>query len=111
MLTIYLIFEIFLKDRYGHLNYLLAIVNFFSWIQGLSKLRTFRSTRIFIHLMKQIIYDMRSFTIILGGALLAISTSYVMLVHNSDTVNNGDEYEKSIWDLYYLFYADFRINV
>lgn len=54
---------------------------------------------------------MRSFTIILGGALLAISTSYVMLVHNSDTVNNGDEYEKSIWDLYYLFYADFRINV
>ena len=87
LLLIYLVFEIGYQDQYGHLNFLLALVNFMSWMQGLSKLRVFRHTRIFIYLVKQVIYEMNSFNIILIGSILALSTTYTMLVHDPNDPN------------------------
>lgn len=88
LLIIYLVFEMRYQDEYKHLNFLLAIVNLVSWIQGLSRLRAFRQTRIFIHLVKQVIYQMTSFVIVLIGSILALSTTYAMLDH--DPTNDAD---------------------
>lgn len=82
-------------------------------MQGLSKLRIFRQTRIFIYLVKQVIYEMNSFNVILIGAILALSTTYTMLVHDptNATQNNGKDYSVSLFETYYLFHGDFRINI
>ena len=66
---------------------MLALVNFISWTQGLSKLRVFRQTRIFIYLVKQVIYEMNSFNVILIGSIFALSTTYTMLVHDGTDPN------------------------
>ena len=65
----------------------------------MSKLRVFRKTRIFIYLVKQVIYEMNSFNVILLGAIFALSTTYTMLVRDVNDLNqsNGQDYELSLF--------------
>ena len=95
LLMIYLIFELGYQEKYGHLNFLLGLVNFVSWMQGMSKLRVFRQTRIFIHLVRQVIHEMNTFLVILIGAIFALSTTYTMLTHDSSdsAQSNGQDYK------------------
>ena len=113
LLFIYLVLQLGLYDRYGHINFLLAAVNFVSWMQGLSKLRIFRKTRIFIHLMKQVIYDITSFNIILLGSIFGFSTTYNMLVTDPTdaSLKDGSKYSTYLFNFYYLFHGDFKLEV
>jgi hypothetical protein len=78
-------------------------------MQGLSKLRIFRKTRIFIHLMKQVIQDLTSFNIILLGAIFGLSTTYNMLKFDPNDEKNKDglAYSTYLFAFYYLFHGDF----
>lgn len=61
----------------------------------MSKLRVFRQTRIFIHLVRQVIHEMNTFLVILIGAIFALSTTYTMLTHDSSdsAQSNGQDYK------------------
>ena len=63
--------------------------------------------------MKQVIYDITSFNIILLAAIFGLSTTYNMLVFDptDPSMENGSDYDTHLFNFYYLFYGDFRLDV
>lgn len=57
-------------------NNILATINIISWLRGLSYLRLFKKTRIFINLLLEILKDMIAFLIVLILSLLGFAISF-----------------------------------
>ena len=64
--------------------WLLALVNLASWIRGLSQLRCFQSTRIFIFLVVKVTQSLGAFLIITLVGILALSSTY-SIMHDEGT--------------------------
>ena len=67
---------------------LLGFTNMLSWIRGLTYMRSFESTRIFIFLVVKMIKQLKAFISVMIGGILCFSTTYFIL--NQDTFKDGD---------------------
>lgn len=71
------------KSIISHLRYLLAILNLISWLRCVSLLRGFKSTRMFIKQLVQIMVDLKSFMVVLVISVFTVSTTFTMLTNSA----------------------------
>ena len=62
------------------------MVNLASWIRGITQLRSFKSTRIFIHLLLRVIKTLRAFAIITIFGMLTVSSTFTVMEMNETNV-------------------------
>ena len=62
------------------------MVNLASWIRGITQLRSFKSTRIFIHLLLRVIKTLRAFAIITIFGLLTVSSTFTVMEMNETNI-------------------------
>lgn len=57
----------------------MALLNFVSWYKGITLLKYFEATRIFIHLLEQVMVDVVTFLKIFLYAMLMFSSTFFIL--------------------------------
>ena len=87
---------------------LLGFTNMISWIRGLTYLRSFESTRIFIFLVVKMIKQLKAFISVMVGGILCFSTTYFIL--NQDTFKNGEGGLESLWSSFLLTLGEFDLD-
>lgn len=87
---------------------LLGFTNMISWIRGLTYLRSFESTRIFIFLVVKMIKQLKAFISVMVGGILCFSTTYFIL--NQDTFVNGEGGLESLWSSFLLTLGEFDLD-
>jgi hypothetical protein len=99
--------EVKIDDDYDP-HKLLGFTNMLSWIRGLTYLRSFESTRIFIFLVVKMIKQLKAFISVMVGGILCFSTTYFIL--KQDTFVNGDGGMESLWSSFLLTLGEFDLD-
>ena len=59
---------------------LLSLLNLVSWYKGITRLKYFEQSRIFIHLLEMVIYDVITFLKIFVYAMLMFASTFFILL-------------------------------
>lgn len=95
------------NDDYDH-HKLLGFTNMVSWIRGLTYMRSFESTRIFIFLVVKMIKQLKAFISVMVGGILCFSTTTFIL--RKDKIAAGDGGWDALWSSFLLTMGEFDLD-